>query len=176
MLKHIASITIFFLLLVFQAKSQTTMKNANDRIIEKTVTVNSSTDTVWWKWTTHEGLLTFFGADNKVNLEIGGEYEIYFLLDNPIGERGGEGNKVLSYIPKKMLSFTWNAPPQYPEIRNHKHKTWVVVEFNPISKDKTQVKISHLGWLTGEKWDTVYNYFDEAWGTVLDWLEESCNE
>ncbi len=163
-----------FLMAINQANSQSDMENITGQIIEKTRTVSCSIDTVWWKWTTHEGLLTFFGSDNTINLAPGGEYEIYFIMDNPVGLRGGEGNKILSYLPKKMLSFTWNAPPEYPEIRNHEHKTWVVVEYKAIDDNNTEVKISHLGWLPGDKWDSVYNYFDSAWVTVLDWLETSC--
>lgn len=152
------------------------MKQINDKIIIKTKTVNCPIDTVWWKWTTHEGLLTFFGPDNKIKLKLGGAYEIYFLLDNPKGLQGGEGCKIISYLPKKMLSFTWNAPPEHPEIRNHNHKTWVVINFNSISGKQTEVELNHLGWLDGEKWDEVYNYFDSAWDTVLKWLEESCKK
>ena len=73
-----------------------------------------------------------------------------------------------------MLSFTWNAPPKYPEVRNHERRTWVVVELEAIDDNTTKVKISHLGWLTGGQWDDVYAYFDKAWETVLDWLENSC--
>jgi len=152
------------------------VKTKNNKIIKKTRVVNCSIDTVWWKWTTHEGLLTFFGPDNKIALKLDGAFEIYFLMDNPKGLRGSEGCKIISYVPKEMMSFTWNAPPEYPEIRNHKHKTWVVVSFKPVDKNNTEVTLKHLGWLTGKEWDKVYNYFDAAWLTVLNWLEESCNK
>ena len=152
------------------------MKHINNKIIVKTKTVNCPVDTVWWKWTTHEGLLTFFGPDNKIELKPGGAFEIYFLPDNPKGLQGGEGCKIISYLPKKMVSFTWNAPPEHPEIRNHDHKTWVVLNFSSISEKQTEVELNHLGWLDGEKWDEVYNYFDSAWDTVLGWLEESCEK
>ncbi len=152
------------------------MKTLNEKVLEKTRVVNCSIDTVWWKWTTHEGLLTFFGSDNKINFKLGGSYEIYFLMDNPEGLKGGEGNKIISYSPKEMLSFTWNAPPDYPEIRNHKHTTWIVVNFKSVNENQTEVTVKHLGWLTGEDWDEVYNYFESAWVTVLNWLEESCKK
>ena len=97
-------------------------------------------------------------------------------MDKPEGLRGSEGCKIISYLPKKMLSFTWNAPPQYPEIRNHEHKTWVVVTFDSVEENKTKVGLHHMGWLNGEQWDEVYNYFNSAWTTVLDWLEKSCEQ
>ncbi len=147
-----------------------------NKIITKSRVVQCAVDKVWWKWTTHEGLLTFFGLDNKIELKLGGAFEIYFLMDNPVGLRGGEGCKIISYLPEKMLSFTWNAPPEYPIIRNHKHKTWIVVNFKSIENDKTEIGLHHLGWLKGKEWDDVYNYFDSAWERVFDWLETSCEK
>ena len=150
------------------------MKQINNKIILKTKTVNCPISIVWWKWTTHKGLLTFFGPDNKIELKLGGVFEIYFLLDNPKGLKGSEGCKIISYLPEKMLSFTWNAPPQYKKIRSHNHKTWVVVNLYKETEHKTKIELNHLGWLDGNEWDEVYNYFDSAWETVLTWLEESC--
>ena len=148
----------------------------SDKAIIKTKKVKFPVDKVWWKWTTHEGLLTFFGPDNKVELKLGGAYEIYFLMDNPEGLRGGEGNKIISYLPNKMLSFTWNTPPQYEYVRNHEHRTWVVVNLEPTDDHETQITINHLGWPEGQKWQEVFDYFDKAWETVLEWLAESCKK
>lgn len=146
-----------------------------DKNIQKIKTVDASLETVWLKWTTHAGLKTFFGLDNKIELTPGGPYEIYFLLDQPVGRKGGEGNRVLSFVPNQMLSFTWNAPPQIPEIRNQKYRTWVVVNYRQISQERTEVTLNHLGWPEGEKWDETFDYFQRAWGIVMDSLAESCS-
>ncbi len=146
----------------------------NARILHKSVFVRSSLDQVWWKWATHAGLATFFGADNLIDLRPGGPFEIYFLMENPIGLRGGEGNLVLSYLPQKMLSFSWNAPPTIPEVRDHEHKTWVVIQLEQRSPNTIQVALDHLGWLDGPAWDEAYEYFNNAWDIVLKSLTESC--
>jgi uncharacterized protein YndB with AHSA1/START domain len=169
-MKRVALSILLISLFLFSLKSQPVTEN----IIRKTITIDCNIDTVWWKWTNHDGLKTFLGGDNKIELKPGGAYEIYFLPDNPPGQKGGEGNIVLSYLPKTMISFTWNAPPQFPEIRNHEHKTWVVVELQEVNDNSTRVNLSHLGWLEGEQWDAVYDYFDRAWSVVLEWLSESC--
>ncbi len=143
-------------------------------IIKKSRTVGTAPDAVWKKWTTHEGLSTFFGSDNRIELKIGGAFEIYFLLDNPPGLRGSEGCRILSFLPVEMISFTWNAPPSYPEIRNHQYKTWVVVTFLPDGKSGTTVKLSHLGWPSGKSWNDVYEYFVGAWDVVMNRFEASC--
>ena len=146
----------------------------SDKTIKKEVIVECGLDEVWNKWTSSEGLKSFFGVDNNLEFRIGGKYEMIFLPDNPVGQQGGEGNVILSYLPKKMLSFTWNAPPQFPGIREHAHKTWVVVQFNEEPDGRIKVQLEHLGWLEGEDWDAVFDYFEKAWGVVLTWLENSC--
>ena len=144
-----------------------------DRKIKKSVNLNMPAADLWTKWTTHEGLLSFFGRDNKIELIPGGAFEIYFLTDNPYGLRGSEGCKILSYLPERMLSFSWNAPSQFPVIRSLDYKTWVVVEFNKVSKSETNVTLTHLGWPSGDDWNQVYDYFDNAWGSVLEQLKDS---
>jgi uncharacterized protein YndB with AHSA1/START domain len=146
------------------------------KIIRKTRVFNCSIDLMWWKWTTHEGLKTFFGEDNTMELKIGGPFEIYFSKKAQAGLRGSEGCKVISYLPKEMFSFSWNAPPKFPGIRTAEYHTWVVVNFKPVKGNRTEVSMSHLGWLQGGEWDQVYEYFDKAWITVFDWLEESCKK
>ncbi len=83
----------------------------------------------------------------------------------PPGSQGGEGLTILSYLPQEMLSFTWNAPPQYPTVR-HQH-TWVVIQFEIVDAGSTLVKLTHLGWQTGEAWEQVFDYFMQAWEVVL---------
>ena len=152
------------------------MNEINSKMIKKTKVVNGLVSEIWKKWTTHEGLKTFFGTDNKIELKPGGAFEIYFIEKNPYGLKGSEGCQIISFLPERMLSFTWNAPPQFPDIRNHEHKTWVVMNFRIMPNTSTEVEINHLGWLDGEEWDKVYDYFDKAWDTVLDWLDKSCGK
>lgn len=144
-----------------------------DKKIVKKVTVPLSADKAWDKWTTHDGLLSFFGEDNKVELYPGGSYEIYMLMDNPYGLRGSEGCSILSLLPGRMLSFSWNAPPSFPEIRNSSYKTWVVIEFTETDSQNTEITLTHMGWPDDISWQPVFEYFNKAWGAVLDWLVKS---
>lgn len=144
-----------------------------DKKIEKIRIIHQDIDTVWSQWTTHEGLKTFFGKDNRIELAPNGSFEIYFLLENPIGLRGSEGCKVLSYLPKKFLSFSWNAPPEFHEARSSGHHTWVVVEFLPLHTEETQITLTQIGWLEGDIWEKVYDYFNKAWDIVLDNLSKT---
>jgi len=137
-----------------------------DRLIQKEVIVSASLDEVWEAWTTLAGVKTFFASKANVELAIGGPYEMFFNLDAPPGSQGGEGLKVLSYLPKEMLSFEWNAPPDFPTLRE-KELTWVVVQFEPLQSNRVRVKLTHLGWKDGDEWERLYQYFLRAWEIVL---------
>jgi uncharacterized protein YndB with AHSA1/START domain len=141
-----------------------------ERTIRKEAVVNGSAKDVWDAWTTSKGAEAFFAPRANINLDLGGPYELLFDLDAPEGSRGSEGMKILSFLPIEMLSFDWNAPPQYPSVRRSQH-TWVVVQFYPIKPNQTRVRLTHIGWKEGEEWDKVYRYFRRAWDVVLARLE-----
>ena len=139
-----------------------------EKILTKQTTVDATTAQVWQAWTTEAGLQTFFAPAANVELRPGGLYEILFFPDEEEGRRGAEGTRLLSYVPQRMLSFQWNAPPQYPQAR-WEH-TWVVVELAAAGEGKTDVTLTHLGFGEGEEWEQVYQYFDRAWDVVLQRL------
>ncbi|MCB9838670.1 MAG: SRPBCC domain-containing protein [Phycisphaeraceae bacterium] len=144
-----------------------------DRRIEVTEVIPAGIDEVWRSWTTSEGMTAFIGAPSDIELRRGGKYEIYFDAEGEPGSRGSETCEVVSYIPGKMLSFTWNAPPRFPNVRIL--HTWVVVEFTLISDDQTQVTLSHCGWDENmarypqhrEEWEGTHAYFEAAWPRVI---------
>src|SRR4030067_164514 len=140
------------------------------KILHKEVVVPATLDQVWQAWTTTEGTRTFFSSSTRVELRLGGAYEVYFLLDQPYGSQGSEECKILSFLPKKMLSFEWNAPPHFGELRN-KH-TQVILRFDQITPELVKVTFDQLGWGKGEEWDKLYQYFDKAWDQVLNNLKK----
>lgn len=137
----------------------------SDRILRKEVVVPATLDEVWAAWTTTEGVTSFFSSHASVDLRIGGPFEIYFLLDEPYGSRGSEDCKILSYLPREMLSFEWNAPPSFGELRGM--HTRVILEFEEAGAGRVRVRLSHVGWGKGAEWDRLFEYFDRAWSEVL---------
>lgn len=142
---------------------------AEPRTIRKSVVVSAPVADVWAAWTTREGITSFFGADAKVELKVGGAYEVYFAPSAPEGSRGSEGCHVLGFVPQELLAFSWSAPPSIPTIR--KERTQVVLFFERIDARQTRVRLVHHGWGTGEDWDQAFAYFDRAWGAVLQALQ-----
>ncbi len=148
------------------------------RIIRKEATVAGTVDDAWAAWTTQAGVASFFSPDSRIELKLGGAYELYMGMTEPdaSGLRGSEGCRVLSYVPRSMLAFEWNFPPAVPTLRNARAKTFVVVRFDSAGQGRTRVRLTQLGWQEGQDWDAGYAYFDRAWGKVLEWLTAARQE
>ena len=144
---------------------------ASERILVKEVTVRASLDAVWHAWTTEDGL-QFISEKSNVELRRGGPYEWFLHLppdDN--GQRGGEGARVLAYLPKEMIAFSWRFPPVIPELRYTDQTTQVVVTMRDTGDEAVQVRLSAHEWQDGEAWDAGWAYFDNAWENVLGILK-----
>jgi pimeloyl-ACP methyl ester carboxylesterase/uncharacterized protein YndB with AHSA1/START domain len=142
------------------------------RAVRVEASVDAPVAEVWRLWTTSQGAEEFFAQQANIQLAIGGPYEIQF---DPKDETSGtKGLKILSYAPGEMISFQWNAPTQYPEVRNG--GTWVVVQFHPEGPARTRVTITHLGWKHGEQWDEAYDHFVQGWSELMKRLERRCTE
>jgi len=143
---------------------------AAERAIEKAVVVDASVDQVWDSWTTRDGIIGFFAPDAKIEPKVGVAFAIYFDPQAEPGLKGADDMQFMALQPKKMLSFSWNAPPSLPEVRGQ--HTFVTVRFEPISEKQTRVSLYHTGWGDGGQWDKSYAYFDRAWGNVLANLQK----
>ncbi len=138
--------------------------------------VDAPRSEVWRAWTTSEGVESFFGPQANVDLRPGGPFEVLFMTDGPLGLRGADDCKILSFKPEEMLSFTWNAPPQYPNAR--REHTFVVLELEDAPGGETHVTLTHLGWPSnvdgdlGVEWQGTHKYFQDAWPSVIASLEK----
>ncbi len=112
-------------------------------VLEFEALVDAPRGDVFQAWTTDAGVRRFFAPDCRVELEIGGPYQIYFLPDNPEGQRGADTCRVLSYVPGEMLSFDWNAPMHFAHARPR--HTWVVIQFFDHGADQTRLRFRHFG-------------------------------
>lgn len=134
--------------------------------IELTTEVAAPIDSVWAAWTTERGITSFFARGARIELRMGGAYDVYFHPEAPVGRRGAEGLKVLSYVPRRMVSFEWNAEPEFTRV--NQHHTFVVVTMDSIGPGRTRVVLSHGGWYwDGADWRQVHAIFEQAWPLVL---------
>ena len=136
-----------------------------ERAIKLEIVVDAPIAKVWNAWTTREGIKSFFARECDIELRVLGKYDILFAPNAPPGLRGAEGNLVLAIQEPEMLSFTWDAPAKFPNIR--KQRTSVVLRFVELDKATTKVLFTQSGWGTGKEWDDVYAYFIPAWSEFV---------
>jgi uncharacterized protein YndB with AHSA1/START domain len=141
---------------------------AGYRSVVEEVVVAADPGLAWSMWTTNEGFRSFFpstgGIETNIELRPGGPFEILINSDAPEGQRGCDDCRILGYEEDRMLSFTWT---NRPDMEARPHKTHVVVTFEPLAERSTRVTLVADGWGEGSDWDIAYDYFDEAWATVL---------
>lgn len=141
------------------------MKLKFPKAITADIIIKAPVSEVFNAWTTKEGIISFFAPDANIRLEVMGPYEMIFLPDNPTGSRGGEGNVILSFQINKMLSFSWNAPPELKEVRNE--RTHVLLSFIPVNDTETRLLFHQDGWGDGGEWEKAFEYFNHAWKKVV---------
>ncbi len=141
----------------------------SNRTITKTADVPVPAQEAYQLWATSDGLAEWWTENNVVDLRPGGKYEIHFMPDATPGDRGGDWCRVLSFLPGRMLSFTWNAPP---ELKTRPLHTWVVLLFTGTG-DGTRVELNHFGWPASgmadpdSDWPQTFEYFENAWSHVI---------
>ncbi len=144
-----------------------------ERAISETIAVKANINEVWNAWTTTEGIKTFFAPDANVEARVDGPFQIYMDPTAAPGMKGADDMRFLAVQDKKMISFTWNAPPSLPEAR--KQRTVVIVRFASRGEQLTDVSIYHVGWGesgANDEWDKAYAYFMQAWPKVLKNLKK----
>lgn len=162
-----------FITIIIACLFSATHGQAQERTLSFTIDINAPVDTVWSRWSSVAGLKKFFAPAANLELRTFGKLDILFTPNQPAGHRGAENNMILAVQENQMLSFTWDAPPTYPEIR--KQRTAVIIRFIKLDAARTQVNFTQVGFGNGPDWDAVFNYFAPAWGGfVLPNLKYSC--
>ncbi|OGU76366.1 MAG: hypothetical protein A2V93_03205 [Ignavibacteria bacterium RBG_16_34_14] len=64
-----------------------------------------------------------------------------------------------------MLTFSWNAPPEFLVVRDQ--RTFVIVRFTELDERHTQVNLTHIGWGESGEWDAAFEYFKRVWIKVV---------
>jgi uncharacterized protein YndB with AHSA1/START domain len=113
-----------------------------------TIDIPAPVDQVWRSLTTADGIKEYLPAQPNIELKVGGNYEIF----------PGARNRVLTFIPGKMLMTTGSAPAQFPNVR--RGGTWGVFQLDPIDDGKaTRLRLASIGWKVGKEWDDAFAYF-----------------
>jgi uncharacterized protein YndB with AHSA1/START domain len=133
-------------------------------------TLNAPIDRVWRAWTDPEQLCPWFALRANVVPNRGGPYELFWDIDHP--ERQSTlGCRVTFIQPQRWLGFTWRGPTIFDDVMNENAApppppTHVAVSFEKIGQ-RTIARVSHTGWLEGERWAEAHAWHVRAWKAVF---------
>jgi uncharacterized protein YndB with AHSA1/START domain len=131
--------------------------------LDMTVTVPATVDQVWDAFTTPAGLTTWLAPYAKVELTVGGPWQVSFTADG-----AAAGGNVLLFQPKSLLALSAMAPVQFPTVR--RERTTAVFLFNAAGPNATTVQLAQTGWQQGEEWDRALDYLANGNAQLLEAL------
>jgi uncharacterized protein YndB with AHSA1/START domain len=131
--------------------------------LDMSVVVPATLDQVWDAFTTPAGLTTWLAPYAKVELAVGGPWQVSFTADG-----AAAGGNVLLYQPKSLLALSAMAPTQFPTVR--RERTTAVFLFNSAGPNATTVQLAQTGWQAGEEWDRAFDYLATGNAQLLEAL------
>lgn len=135
------------------------------RVLRQAIVVDAPVEQVWAVFTTSDGWESWAVPFAHVDLQVGGLIETSYDPSARRGDPGNIRNRVLSYLPYRMLSIqAVQAPPgfEYADLLPTLHS---VIELEPLEGGRTRVAISGVGYRDGEGYDRLLEFFSRgnAW-------------
>jgi uncharacterized protein YndB with AHSA1/START domain len=117
---------------------------------------------VWALFASTEGLASWVAPVIAIDLSIGGLWEASYDPAAQLGDAANIHNRVISYLPERMLSVRIErAPPGFPHLEDAV-RTWSVVEFEEVDALRTRVRVWGLGYGHGPGFDALYGHFEQG--------------
>jgi len=144
-----------------------THRDPNEKLwrVDKSVLVEGRPDTIWPQFTTSDGLIRWASPGANVELRFGGVYERLSNPTAPKGRRGQEGTHILCYVPQELLSYSWLAPIQFPEVR--KGPAWETWRFTQPSPGWVRIHYTAIGIGAGKQWQDAFNLLDRRMDVMM---------
>jgi len=143
---------------------QVEMIRAPEMRLNFEVVVPAGLETVWDAFTTREGMVTWLAPEARIELRIGGPWEVGFAGAAP------GGGTILAYLPREILAIHAMAPEAFPTVRSE--RTMAFFRFEPVSAAQTKVRLSQVGWKEGGEWEKAFQYLAKGNSQLLNALYE----
>jgi len=127
------------------------------------VELEAPVERVWRAWTEPDELASWLTELANVRMEVGGPYELFWEPEHP--ERNSTlGCTITALEPNRLLAFTWKGPVPYADLMNiEPPPTSVTVSFQASGPECTIVRLEHVGWGSGPRWEEARAWHVKAW-------------
>lgn len=124
----------------------------------------------WAAWTVPAVLESWLTQKARVELRVGGAYELFWQPDEP-EKNSTLGCKLTAVEPQRRLAFTWRGPVPYAHLMNVGEPPPTHVEVLLESRGEgTVVRLEHAGWGAGKEWDEARAWQARAWAAAFEAL------
>lgn len=135
------------------------------RVLRHEVVVRADVAAAWQAFTTAEGWRNWaapYATRSTAQLSTDTEFETSYNAKPVPGADTNIRQRVLAYVPERMFAFrTIQSPKGFPHPKEIIH-VFSVVEFEPLAKKRTRVKLSMIGFGTGAGFDGLYKFFESG--------------
>lgn len=140
-------------------------------LCHETIAPASAAD-VWALWATAEGFSSWAAPVAAVDLRPGGLIETSYDANARIGDSGNIRNRVIAVEPRRLLVIQIaDAPPGFPHADAARELS-TLIELEALSLTETRVRVSMMGYRSGEDFDALYAFFARGNAWTMEKLRE----
>ena len=129
-------------------------------------------DQVWAAFTTKAGLESWMAFRAEIDLRIGGKMRTRYDSNGTVDDATAIENTILSFEPKRMISFRVTRAPQGFPFPNAITNMWTVVYFEAQGEKATQVREVSMGFGTDEESRKMREFFNRGNAITLEELRK----
>jgi uncharacterized protein YndB with AHSA1/START domain len=137
------------------------------RVLRHEVVVSATPEQAYQAFSTAEGWRTWAVpfAVMAPSFGVGAVLETSYNPAATPGDNRNIKNKILAYIPERMLAFQTVQAPTGFKRAELLPSIFTVAEFEPNADGSTRIRLSMLGYARGEAYDELYAFFSRgnAW-------------
>ncbi len=142
--------------------------SGGEKVMELSIVIPAPLAETWNMFTTSEGYASWAAPFAVIDLRVGGQFETSYSPEAKPGARGNIKNKIIALVPLRLIVIqNVQAPlktafdvPTFQQLQT-------AILFTAVSERETRVTLQNPGYLSGEKFDTVYKFFQAGNGWTL---------
>jgi uncharacterized protein YndB with AHSA1/START domain len=154
------------------------------RVLKLSITIDAPVGKIWKLLISAEGWQSWAVPVAWVDFGIGGMVETSYTASAVRGQPGNIKNAILAYVPEQLLVLRNVQAPTNFQYAEDFGKTATVINLRSLSKNRSQVELDGVGFLTTPAFDTLLKKFryGDSWTLEhlkraaehgpIDWAEE----
>jgi uncharacterized protein YndB with AHSA1/START domain len=146
------------------------------RTLVHSVIIRAPVDKVWAAFATAEGWRSWAVPFAQVDFRVGGIIETSYDPAAKTGAANNIQNKILAYVPGRMLAFQAVKAPQGFPGAAQLPSLWNVAELEMLKDNRTRVRLSSLGYGRDAGPELLFQFFKQGNAESLALLQKSLEQ